>query len=87
MTGAERADLQILVDFVRDWRREDKEWKSDTDKRLRAVEGFVTGVQAERRAATRQAMSRRQKVGALLAAIGILASSAMGVLNYITTHT
>lgn len=84
MTGAERAELQLLADFVRDWRREDKEWKTETDKRLRAVEGFVTGVQAERRAATRAAMSRRQKVAAIFAALGVLGSTALGLINYFT---
>lgn len=86
MTSGERADLQLLADFIHEWRREDTQWKGETDKRLRAVEGFVTGALAERRASTRASMSRKQKIGVIFAGIGILSSTVLGIANFVTAH-
>lgn len=84
MTRGEAADLQLLADFVRDWRREDAEWKGQFDQRLRSVEGFVTGALAERRIAARARFSRREKIGLALTGIGVIASAIVGVLNLLS---
>ena len=84
MTRGEMADLQLLADFVRDWRREDGEWKERFDERLRSVEGFVTGALAERRMASRARFSQREKIGLAITAVGVVISAVIGVLNLLT---
>lgn len=67
MTGTERQDLKIALDFLREWREDDKDWKAATDKRLAKLESrnvaqdaVATAVKA---AATEAQLSKRWRVG------------------------
>lgn len=84
MTRSEAADLQLLADFVRDWRNEDTEWKGKMDERMRSVEGFVTGALAERRAMARARFSQRERIALIISGIGMVGSLAVGVVNLLT---
>lgn len=42
MTGVERETLTMALDFLKEWRTDDKEWKDKADKRLAALEKRAT---------------------------------------------
>ena len=89
MTGAERADLKLTLEFLREWRDDDKEWKDKADKRLAALEKRVVvedavsehtaSVAAKVVDAAKEAnLSRRWRVGIVL---GIGATLLIGLAN------
>ena len=88
MTGQERLDLKILSDFVRDWRREDAEWKSKTDERLRKVEIYVaadeSAEQAEEKIVTAAGISRRARNTLIVAAFGVGVTAVGIIVNLLT---
>ena len=88
MTGQERLDLKILSDFVRDWRREDTEWKLQTDERLRKVEIYVaadeTKEELEEKIVTAHGIDRRARRTLIVAAAGVLVGIVFGIINLLT---
>lgn len=84
MTGPERQTLELLSAFVRDWRREDTEWKSGMDDRMRKVELFVAAETTEEQVVTAATISRRALVTTVVAICGILVTAVLGVVNLLT---
>lgn len=84
MTSKEVADLQLLADFVKEWRSEDREWKRDIDNRLRLVEGFVTGATAVAVAQREGGLSTRAKIGLLFSVVSGVVGAVVGVANLLT---
>jgi len=88
VTGQERLDLKILSDFVRDWRREDAEWKVRTDERLRKVEIYVAADESqeetEERIVTASGIAERARRTLIVAAAGVLVGVVFGVINLLT---
>lgn len=84
MTGPERADLRLVLDIVREWREEDREWKGDLDKRMRTVEGYISGQQAKDSAADKAGVNRRAKLALIVSAISVSVSTVMAVIAVAT---
>lgn len=88
MTGPERQTLELLSAFVRDWRREDAEWKERTDERLRKVEIYVAADEsadaAKEKIVTAAGISRRARNTLIVAAIGVGVTVVLGVINLLT---
>lgn len=84
MTGPERQTLELLAAFVRDWRKEDTEWKKGMDERMRNVEVFVASETAEDEIITAAGISNRARITQIIAAAGIVVSAVLGVWNLLT---
>lgn len=84
MTRDEANDLRIFLDEFREFRTDDRNWKTDIDRRILKVESFVTSklAVAERDAA--RGVTRRSYFASVIAAIGIIVSIVLGVVNLIT---
>lgn len=82
MTGPERSDLRLALDILRDWRREDAEWKLDTTRRIGVLEDRFVRIDAlaEAEVVTRtKKLTRDQRIGV---AVGI-AGSIVGAVAYL----
>lgn len=78
MTGQERTDLKIALDFLHEWRNDDKLWKARTDKRLTMLETRNVAVDAVIEDVDRRRADTRWKLGLL---IGIVSSLGVGLVN------
>lgn len=85
MTAGERNQIDILMKFLDEWREDDREWKRDTDKRLRGVEAYVNSDAALNAAVTAAGHSRtagfRARVALALSAVGVCISAALGAAS------
>lgn len=84
MTRNEADKLDVFMGEFREFRIDDREWKKDTDGRLKVVEGFVTGALAERRVASRARFTRRERVGIFVAVGGFIVGTVVQVLSLVT---
>lgn len=81
MTTAERALIESLDKYVREWRGEDQNWKGDTDKRLAKVERYIAVQEALIEQAAKTGTDKRARLGVFIAALGAIGSLAIGILN------
>lgn len=84
MTRDERGALDLLHDFVRDWRKEDTDWKKATDGRLRAVEEAIAADRHLHATDIERGISFRAKLGIAISAIGVTFSVLLGLVNLLT---
>ena len=82
MTAGETRLIQQLSDFVRDWRKEDAEWKESADRRLRGVESYITADKARNEAAAESTQQNRLNRAQILTAAGIVGSFVLGLINH-----
>ena len=90
MTSSEKLALDQLVDFVRDWRREDTEWKnraedrqSRHEQRLREVEMQLANARAVSAGDADRALSTRARMALVISALGASGGLLLGVFNAI----
>lgn len=83
MTRDELAKLDIFLGEWRDFRQDDRIWKLDIEQRTRRMESFITSEQAEEERRKSRGVTRRAYVSATVAAIGIVVSIILGVVNFV----
>jgi len=83
MTGPERQDLKTALDFLAEWRKDDKEWKRRTDERLDRLEDRNIAADALATDGDRRKNDLRWRIGLL---VGIAGSIGIGLLNYFSEH-
>lgn len=81
MTRDERSILDVFLGEFRQFRNHDTVWKAAQDKRLRVVEEYVAAEKAKDEEVVRQGISRRAQLGILASAIGVTASTVLGIVN------
>lgn len=81
MTRNEADKIDMLMAEFREFRIDDRNWKADIDERILSVEEFVTGKRAIARMDAARGVSRRAYLAAVIAAVGILVSIALNVVN------
>lgn len=81
MTSAERDKLDVFLGEFREFRRDDRAWKSDMGRRMTGVEAFVVSKEAVEERESARGVSRRSYIASAIAALGVLISLALGVLN------
>ena len=81
MTRGEADLLSMFVSEFREFRGDDREWKSDMDDRLRRVEAYVTSRRAVDERESSRAMVRRAWVASAISAIGVVIAILLRVLN------
>lgn len=83
MTGQERQDLALVLEVIRDWREDDREWKADVAGRLRTVEGYISGQQARDMSVDKAGINRRAKIALAVSTIGVAVSASALVISTI----
>lgn len=90
MTAGERAELRLALDFLREWRDDDKRWKEKTDRRLDKLEAKATAAEVlaeidEKREASEYRKTRLRFEGdnARWAAIAVIAGGVPLVLRFL----
>lgn len=81
MTRGEQETLDIFLGEWREYRRDDRNWKADLEQRVRRMEEYVIGEEAQDERAKSRGVSRRAYVAATISAIGIVVSIVLGVAN------
>lgn len=81
MTSGERSELALLYDFVKEWRKDDAQWKQlhgvehdKQDDRINALEDKQIAAEAVAKEVADRTLSRRAKVAIALSAGFSLAS-------------
>lgn len=70
MTIGEQQTLKVALDFLREWRDEDKEWKREAVRRLEALETRNTAADAVKESVSRR-REGREKVRNLVIGAGL----------------
>lgn len=83
MTRDERSALDQLFEYVRDWRREDTDWKKGADARLRKVETDLAAHLSAHKAEGDFRLSLRARLGLAITALGVVSSLVLGILNIV----
>ena len=83
MTRNELSVLEVLVNEFRDFRRQDSSWKTENDRRLRLVEAYIAGEEAVEEREEARGVSRRAYLASAIAAIGIVVSIILGIVNFL----
>lgn len=83
MTRGEMDKLDVFLGEFRAFIEADTSWKSGTDGRLRKVEEFVTSKKAIAERDAARGVSTRAYVASTIAAIGIVVSLVIGIMNYL----
>jgi len=81
MTRGELDALVQLSDFVRDWRREDVEWKVDVSDRLRDVETYVVAAGSREKVNREKSLGLRWRLGIFASVMGTLVSFVLAVFR------
>lgn len=81
MTSAERDKLDVFLGEFRDFRDDDRDWKANISARVTVVEAFVTSKKAVEERETARGVSRRSYIASAIAALGVLFSLALGLVN------
>lgn len=81
MTGPEREDLRLALDFLRDWRREDAEWKQRIGERVGHLEDRFVALDALAKAEADRLQRRFFKDERRSAVIGVIGFG-IGALGY-----
>jgi hypothetical protein len=81
VTRSELTALEVLIGEFRQFRDNDAEWKDSFDVRMRAVEAHVTGRKAVEARRVALIAGRRAYIAAVTAAIGVIASTVLGIYN------
>jgi hypothetical protein len=84
VTRVEIDKLDVFMGEFREFRVDDRAWKDDIDKRILRVEAFVTSRRAVSERDDARGVSRRAYVAAVIAAVGIVVSIAISVVNAVT---
>lgn len=83
MTRDERSILDVFLGEFRQFRNHDSEWKAQQDKRLRLVEEYVAAEKAKDEQVVKAGISRRAQLGILFSAVGVIASTLIGIVNFV----
>lgn len=81
MTRDETSALGVLIGEFRQFRDQDAQWKNRIGQRLQLVEEHIAGQEAVQEKEAARGVSRRAYVAATIAAIGILVSIVLSIVN------